>query len=221
MSETLLTEFSFIQELKRHHHRTQVVPLALIFISFMISLNRGGANWLHQIAIGLTVLGVFIYFALALIFRYKKQIPTPPQGAILLPISGKVKSLKEGGGYYRLLLKKSLFDRVEVRCPVSGAYWENDELIVQNPKIRISFLGANLNKLSDAKFETGEVIAYIVGSAGCRLNIPANFPLLVQAGKSYEAGVSKLLLLDKVSSETVEKDEHSWANFEEEDEEQS
>lgn len=190
MSPHLLTDGIILRKIKRSQHRKQILPLVLFAIFFWLSimLNR------PQVAQILSILALIWYFRIALGFRLHPKIPLPEPDTVYVPSNGKVTALKTSGDLTQITIHKKFSDRVDIRCPKTGALWDSDDLVLNNPRMRISFAGKHLIRLPEAKMRTGEVIAYMPGKATCTIRLPANIPCALKVGSICESGESRITL---------------------------
>jgi len=192
MNQFLITDGIILRKIKRLQHRRQLLPLVLFGILFWLSLmlNR------PLIVQVLSVLSLIWYFRIMLGFRIRQKILFPEAAYVYSPITGKVKEIKTSGDLCQIIIQKSYMDRVEIRCPKTGAHWEGDEMVLSNPRMRISYAAKHLIRLPESKLSAGEVIAYMPCKGTCKIFIPANIPCALREGSLCEAGETRITLPD-------------------------
>lgn len=194
MSETILSDPKLLTQLKRLQYRQQIVPMALLVLSFLIGFIIPIAD-LRYISIAMSVIAVAWYTWIGMCHRFKHRIPRPETEELLSPVTGRVKQVKSSMDTYQLKIGKHALDCVEIRCPHPSCRWEDDNLRLdyQGQSMVFRFEGGHIVKISPIALNPGEVIGFLIGSASCHLILPRTMPCLVKPHDICEAGITPLL----------------------------
>lgn len=194
MNQYLLSEGDVLERIKRFQIRSQAIPLAIVIISFVLALGFGNNILLLMLALA----GALLYANAFMTHRFRQRILQPEANSIYAPISGKMQAFAEQGNIQKITLRKSVYDPVEIRCPMDGCHWEADELVLNNPQFRLSFSAKRIFRITDARMKAGEVIALMIGPGSCEITMPKSLHLLIKKGSSCQAGESRICILDDV-----------------------
>ncbi|MCB5258997.1 MAG: hypothetical protein PHY41_02060 [Candidatus Cloacimonetes bacterium] len=193
MSKYLLSEPVVIRQIKSMQYRAQAIPMVLIAVSFSL-----GLVFKHSYIFGsLSILGLIWFLIVASRHRFKNRIIKPEKDNIYSPITGRVRDLKVSNGLRQITIHKGFMDQVELRCPVTGAFWQGDDLVVPQPKIRFTFQAQNLSRIPDSEMKSGNVIALITGKGNCLIHLAESIPILLNLNRYCEAGESRITLPNK------------------------
>lgn len=117
MNQYLLSEGDVLERIRKFQIRSQAIPLALVFVCFILSLGFGNSIYLLLLAIA----GAVLYALAFMNHRYRQKILMPEAGSIYAPLSGKVESIEEQANATVITIRKSAYDHVEIRCPSKAA----------------------------------------------------------------------------------------------------
>ena len=184
-----------MERIRKFQIRSQAIPLVLVIICFILALGFGNSIYLLLGAIT----GAVLYGIAFKTHRYRQKILMPEAGSIYAPVSGKVESLQEQGDTLTITIHKGTYDPVEIRCPFDGCYWDGRELVLKDPKLRLSFSGKRIVRITEARMKAGEVIALMIGSGSCEIELPKSLSLLLQEKSVCEAGETRICILDEIA----------------------
>lgn len=151
-----------------------------------------------MICMGITIAGLAGFFITALRFRYRNRIIQPSGDSIYVPLSGKVESIKKIGQRMLISIHKHNFDPVEIRCPHDNCVWEAGELLLPQPEMRISFSSMRMIRITQARMKAGEVVALMIGKGSCRIELPADLPIMMKQDAVCQAGESRICVLEEI-----------------------
>jgi len=194
MPEILKSDISILLKIKKQQYRNQLPPLALLVLAFLISFFFSAYN-LRYLSWGLSLIAFVWYLYVGFCHRYKEKIPAPEEGALLSPLTGKVRSLKRSSDIYQLRISKSFLDSVEIRCPHTSAEWDKDALrvVFRDAPLVFRFETEHLVKFAETEMQPGNIIGMIVGSAVCSLNLQQNLMTALKPGDICEGGFTPIL----------------------------
>lgn len=197
MNKHLISEGDVLERIKKFQIRSQAIPLTLVIVCFILAL---GFRTNIYLLLG-AITGAVLYAIAFKTHRYRQKILMPEAGSIYAPISGKVESLQEQGDSLKITIHKGTYDLVEIRCPFDGCYWENRELILNDPQLRLAFSGKRIVRITQARMKVGEVIALMIGSGSCEMELPQSLSLLIQEKSVCEAGETRISILDNIAQD--------------------
>lgn len=194
MPEMILSDPKLLAQLKKQQYRRQLVPMALLVLSFLIGFIVPNAD-LRYVSITMSVIAVSWYAYEGMCHRFKNRIPRPETEELLSPITGRVKQVKSSMDTYQLKIGKHALDCVEIRCPHPSCSWEDSSLRLeyQGQNMVFRFEGGHIEKVSPLVMNPGEVIGFFIGSGSCNLILPRTMPCLVKPHDVCEAGITPLL----------------------------
>ncbi|MCB5265196.1 MAG: hypothetical protein LHW41_03000 [Candidatus Cloacimonetes bacterium] len=195
MNKYLLSEGDVLERIRKFKFRAQFIPLALVIICFVLALGFGNNRVLAFLALACAV----PYAIAFMTHRYRQKILMPEAGSIYAPVSGRVESLQEAGNTWKLTIRKSAYDHVEVRCPYDDCYWEGRELVSKDPRLKLSISGKRIYRITEARMKAGEVIALMIGGGSAVIELPKSLSLLLQEKSVCEAGETRISILNDIA----------------------
>lgn len=195
MTKYLLSEGDVLERIRKFQVRSQALPLALVIVSFVLAMGFGNNIFLLIFAIA----GALLFANAFMTHRYRQRILQPLADSLYAPVSGKVESLVEAGDILRITIHKRAYDPVEIRCPIDGCYWEATDLILKDPRLRLSFSAKRIFRITDARMKVGEVLSLMIGKGTCVIELPKSLSPLVQRGSVCEAGETRICVLDEIA----------------------
>jgi hypothetical protein len=95
-------------------YKTAMIPILIILIGFILRLLRIEIPYIQY----LMALSFVAY--LAVLFVYRMGNPRIPEDDHILvsPVNGKIISVEQINGIVKIRINKSIFDPIELRCPI-------------------------------------------------------------------------------------------------------
>lgn len=194
MPEIIYSDPKVLSRIKKMQYRSQVPPLALLILSFLISFVFASFNMRYPSLI-LSLISLVWFMYLRACYRIREKIPTPETDALLSPLTGKVGSLKRSSDLYQLKISKSFIDVVEIRCPHESAAWEGEALkvVYQEIPLVFRFEAENLHIFPKSEMKPGNTIGVIIGNAKCSISLPQSLVTRLKPGEICEGGVTTIV----------------------------
>ena len=136
--EFLLSDGDSLRKIKFYQFLSQLPALALLALAIAL-YNLFLKARVPDLALILALIAVAGYIFIGLCHRFKQRIPMPPADALLTPVEGKIRFIRNSGNTTLVSIHKTLFDSVEIRCPHPDCIREGDALLLDSPLGRISF----------------------------------------------------------------------------------
>jgi hypothetical protein len=111
-----------IRQWQFRKYRTAALPILIIILGFILQLSGIVIPYIS------ILMGLSLVSYLAVIFFYRFGNPTIPEQANILvsPVNGKVISVAQANNTVHIRIAKSMFDPIELRCPVEMNEIVND-----------------------------------------------------------------------------------------------
>lgn len=194
MPKTIITELKLLNELKKQQIRRQVPSLALLALSFMISILLP-LFFYHYPSLILAILSFVWFRVVAANFRCKQKLIIPDGNLLLSPVTGRVRSIKTAPDYTLVRIGKSPIDYIEIRSPHDSAQWDNGTIKLQymGHNLIFRFDSSHLQQIDSTDMQAGNIIGYIIGSAVCSISIPRELALEIKPKTICDAGLTALV----------------------------
>lgn len=194
MPSNISIDPKLLTRIKRMQYRSQIPPLALLVLSFLISFVFASYNMRYPSLI-LSLISLIWFMYLRACYRIREKIAAPKTEQLLSPITGKVSSLKRSSDLYQLKIAKSFVDVVEIRCPHGSAFWEGENLrvVYQEVPLVFRFEAVNLHIFKEIDMKPGNPIGMIVGNAMCSISLPQSLVTMLKPGEICEGGVTTIV----------------------------
>ncbi len=188
-SQFLLSDAASLRRFKLLQFRSQMPALLLLLLALALNYIFPSAN-LYNLALLLAIVAIAWFLYLALCYRYRQRIPIPPEGSLLSPVQGRIRSVQGNGDITLVNIRKMVFDSVEIRSPHQDCTLEDGVLHLPSAAGKISFR-FNIPRViwfDDPDFSTGNIIGMAVGAGNCTITLPGNLDLDLKPGMALDAG---------------------------------
>jgi hypothetical protein len=144
----------------------------MVIVSFLLSFNSE-----HFSLKLLSFIGLFFYLAIVFLFRIKRVYIQPEEqnDYVIAPITGKVVSLNDN----RIEIKKMFWQPSEIRNP-------------QKSVLSSMEFSKQVKLFEPESSITGKLVGIAIGNVTCKIHIPKEQKIQIQAGDTIIAGVTVL-----------------------------
>ena len=188
-SQYLLSDPVSLRRIKLLQFRSQVPALLLLVLALALNYIFPSAN-LYNLALLLAIVAIAWFLYLALCYRDRQRIPIQPEGSLVSPVQGRIRSVQGNGDISLENIRKMGFDSVEIRSPHQDCTLEDGVLHLPSAAGRISFR-FNIPRViwcDDPDFSTGNIIGMAVGAGNCTITLPGSLELELKPGQALAAG---------------------------------
>ncbi|MBN1327156.1 MAG: hypothetical protein JW996_04335 [Candidatus Cloacimonetes bacterium] len=172
--ESELNPIRNIMRLQKAKYLMASPGILLVIISFIINLSYNG-NFSKFIALA----GFIYYFLVMFCFRFSRIYDSSQNSnSYYAPITGRVEKIISQEKI--IIIKKTIFDPVEVRSSTSG-------------EIDDQFSLTGFHKIFEHETEIAQRLAgFLAGNGTCYCQIPENFTINITPGEKIHAGITVL-----------------------------
>jgi len=178
----IVTDVKILGQIQRQKYRRLILPIAAILLALIISYLLRNLDFIYYPLLVLTVSSFVWYGYIMTNFRTKGKIVEPEPELLVIPIEGKIKSLRSNEEVHNIRIAKAFLDVIEIRAPISGEFTrDGNNLIIKSGNDRINYLfhGHGIAWLDVRNPVAGQVIGLLIGKGSCTINLPASYELQV------------------------------------------
>lgn len=187
----VVTDYKILRQIQRLKYRRLLLPIFVILLVLIIAFFLRGRDILYYPLLLITMAAISWYGYVMTCFRTKGKINETEPASLLIPIEGKIKSLRSNEEIHSIRITKAFLDVIEIRAPMTGSFSrEGENLIVETDEGKIYFLfhGDNITWFDDPEPIAGKVIGIIIGRGTCTINLPAAYQPQVADGQIVFGG---------------------------------
>ncbi|OQC09339.1 MAG: hypothetical protein BWX75_01148 [Candidatus Cloacimonetes bacterium ADurb.Bin088] len=188
-SQYLLSDPASLRRIKLLQFRSQVPALLLLLLALALNYIFPSAN-LYKLALLLAIVAIAWFLYLGFCYRYRQRIPIPPEGSLVSPVQGNVRSVQGNDDITLVNIRKMVLDSVEIRSPHQDCTLEDGvlHLALAAGKISFRFNIPRVIWFDNPDFSTGNIIGMAVGAGNCTITLPGSLELDLKPGQALDAG---------------------------------
>lgn len=178
----ITTDYKILRKIQRRKYSRLILPIIAIFLALVITYLMSSRDYMYYPLLALTVASFIWYGYIMVSFRTKGRIVEPEPEMMVIPIEGRIKSLRSSEEMHSIRIVKAFLDVIEIRAPVSSGFTrEKDSLIIRTGTEPIHYLfhGNGILWFDVSEPTAGQVIGLLIGKGYCTINLPATYQLQV------------------------------------------
>jgi len=188
LRQTLETPTEILLKVAKYKHQAALPGFIIIAISFFGIDIFSELYFLKY----LSLIGLFWFIFIMAIYRINKIIVINNDGNPVAPIDGKVVAITEINDNIVVKIKRSLFERIDIRQSLSEDFvvTNNQNICVENGTKNITYCinGWKTILIRNTPKIKSNIMGVIIGNGNCVYTFPKSFKKAINIGDKTSAG---------------------------------